>query len=130
MAPKGMSAAWTRLKAQQAVDALSAAASDLTQQQSGKIAELIDYLKTVAPSPEAFGDLLRQTPVMSVLLSVAERMQQQDLKKQELPLFWELNIGLTQCLTGWHGMALMQPGFFGNQPSLERQIVNAGELAH
>ncbi|WIA08829.1 hypothetical protein OEZ85_008251 [Tetradesmus obliquus] len=99
MAPKGRSAVCSRVRVQQAVDELSAAANDLTQQQSGKIEELIDYLKTGIPTIPACGDLLRSTPVLSVLLSVVTaRMQRQYLRQQELPLFWEVGIGLTQCM--------------------------------
>lgn len=130
MAPKGRSAVWSHLKVQQAVDELSAAANDLTQQQSGKIAELIDYLKTGIPTIPAFGNLLRSTPVLSVLLSVVTaRMQRQDLRQQELPLFWEVCIGLTQCLGGWQGLSMMNPGFFGREPSLEQQLVTAGRAS-
>uniref|UniRef100_A0A383WCQ2 Uncharacterized protein n=1 Tax=Tetradesmus obliquus TaxID=3088 RepID=A0A383WCQ2_TETOB len=129
MAPKGRSAVWSHLKVQQAVDELSAAANDLTQQQSGKIAELIDYLKTGIPTIPAFGDLLRSTPVLSVLLSVVTaRMQRQDLRQQELPLFWEVCIGLTQCIGGWQGLSMVNPDFFGREPSLEQQLVTAGLL--
>lgn len=88
MAPKAKSAAWSHVKVQQAVDALSAAAGDLSQQQSGKIKELTDYLQSSVPTPAAFADMLRQTPVLRVLLSVVTaRMQQQDLRRDELPLF-------------------------------------------
>jgi hypothetical protein len=104
MPPKGKAAAWSRQKAQQAVDALSAAASDFTQQAS-KITELIEYLKTGVPTHAAFGDMLLQTPVLSVLLSVVTaRMQQQDVRKQELPLFGEVCIRLTQCIGCHVGM--------------------------
>jgi hypothetical protein len=129
MPPTGKGAAWSRQKAQQAVEALSAAAGDLTQQAS-KITELIEYLKTGVPRPVAFGDMLRHTPVLSVLLSlITARMQQQDVRKQELPLFWEVNLGLTQCIGCHVGMSMMQPGFFGSQPSLEQQIISAGGCA-
>ncbi|KAF6253579.1 hypothetical protein COO60DRAFT_406130 [Scenedesmus sp. NREL 46B-D3] len=128
MPPKGKSAAWSRQKVQQAVKTLSAAASDLTQQ-TGKISELVDHLKRGIPTPGAIGDVLRQTSVLSVMLSVVTaRMQQQDLLKQELPLFWEVCIGLTQCVGGWQAFTMMQPGYFGSQPSLERQVVTAGLL--
>uniref|UniRef100_A0A383VKU6 Uncharacterized protein n=1 Tax=Tetradesmus obliquus TaxID=3088 RepID=A0A383VKU6_TETOB len=129
MAPKAKSSAWSHLKVQQAVDALSAALGDLSQQQSGKIKELTDYIQSSVPTPAAFADMLRQTPVLRVLLSVVTaRMQQQDLRREELPLFWEVCIGLTQCMGGWQGMSIIQPGYFGSQPSLERQIVTAGLL--
>jgi hypothetical protein len=132
MPPKGKGAAWSRQKVQQAValsGALSGAASDLTQE-AGRITELIKYLKEGVPTPAAIGELLQQTPVLSVLLSVVTaRMQQQDVRKQELLLFWEVCIGLTQCIGGHVAMSMLQPGLFDSQPSLERQIVTAGGSA-
>jgi hypothetical protein len=129
MPRKGKGAAWSRQKVQQAVDALSGAASDLTHQ-AGKITELVEYLKEGVPTPAAIGDLLQQTPVLSVLLSVVTaRMQQQDVRKQELLLFWKVCIGLTQCIGGHVAMSMLQPGLFDSQPSLERQIVTAGGSA-
>jgi hypothetical protein len=72
-------------------------------------------------------DLLRQTPVLSVMLSVVTaRMQQQDVRKQEVPVFWEVCIGLTQCVGCYAGMSLLQPGIFGREPSVESQITTAG----